>query len=131
MSGKPGKKRGLRAPHARTCTAFNTDVHIYVSCHSCVKAAEHGAWVSHERASMKDLGCTHLGTILPLVTVNFTNSEQFGWGRKVTRTSGYNPNAVGVGRRPHPRKFTRPRGGGAGRVTAAPKGCGLRLYLYI
>ena len=123
MSGKPGKNRGRRAPRERTCTALNADVHIYEPCHNCAKAAEHEAWGYHERASMTDLGCIRLGKIPPLVTVNSINSDEFRRSGKVTRTAGYDPNAVGVGRRPRPRNLTRPRGGGAGRVTAAPKKC--------
>ena len=104
-------------------------MHIYEPCHNCAKAAEHEAWGYHERASMTDLGCIRLGKIPPLVTVNSINSDEFRRSGKVTRTAGYDPNAVGVGRRPRPRNLTRPRGGGAGRVTAAPNDCGLQLSL--
>ena len=108
MSGKPGKKRGRQAPCDRTCTALNADVHIYEPCHNCAKVADHGVWGSHERALMKDLRCTRLRTMPPLITMNSINSEHFGRGGMITRTMGYNPNAFGVGRRPRPRKFTRP-----------------------
>ena len=129
MLSKPGKKRGCQAPCNRTFTALNVDVHIYNPCHNCAKAIEHGVWSSHERALMKDLGCTRLRTMPPLVNVNSINSEQFGRDGKAMRTAGYDPNTVGVGRRPQPRSLTRPRGGGTGRVTAAPNDCGLQLSL--
>ena len=43
---------------------------------------------------MKNLGCTRLGKMLPLVTVNLINSDQLWRGGKVMRTAGYNPNEV-------------------------------------
>ena len=125
ISGNLGKKRGRRAPCDRTCTALNADVHIYKPCHNCAKAAEHGAWSSLEHALMKDIGCTRLRTMPPLVTVNLITSNQFGLGGMITRTAGYDPNTVSAGRRLRPSNLTRPQGGGAGRGTAAPKDCGL------